>query len=308
MINTYQKPFIAPPAFGAAGGMQGTGGRAADMIALLALVGQLKHQVTELEKERGRLSADLHQLDEQIRLAGQVQQDLLPSQIDFDGVDTHTLYRPLECVGGDIYDLTRLDEGHLGISMADAAGHGVSAALLTMMLKQAFRGKETCGDTYRLLEPHEVLERVNRELLDLSFKQCQFVTGLYGVYNHAGRSLTFARGGHPYPILIRKGAAPQQLISGGPILGALDVARFESTTVHLRPADTVLFYTDGLEALLVEGAQRRCDSIVETPWFASLAERPVAQSIADIAYRLDAAGANDWPSDDVSVIALTVCE
>jgi serine phosphatase RsbU (regulator of sigma subunit) len=308
VINTYQKPFIAPPVYGAPGNPQGPNGRAADMLALLALVGKLKHQVNDLEQERGRLSADLQQLDEQIRLASQVQHDLLPDQVEFDGIDTHTLYRPLDRVGGDIYDINRLDEKHLGISMADATGHGMSAALLTVMLKRAFRGKEIFDDSYRLLDPREVLDRVNNELLEMNFKQCQFVTGLYGVYYQPARTLTFARGGHPYPILIRKGAAPKQLISDGPLLGALDLAAFETMTVDLEHGDTVLFYTDGLEALLVEGSHQRFDSIAQTPWFAGLADRPIAHSIADVAHRLEAAKTSDWPSDDVSVIAMTVRE
>ena len=312
MVQTYEEPIVASPRSGLAFesvAPQARGGRTTKVLALQALVGRLQHQVHDLERQRRQLSENFNQLDEQIRLASQVQRDLLPESVDFSGLDVHTLYKPLDRVSGDVYDITRLDETHLGISMADVSGHGMPAALLTCLLKRSFRGKEIADHSYEILDPAEVLRRVNQDLLDTDLRQCQFVTGLHAVYYQPARTLTFARGGQPYPLLIRKGGLPKQLVTEGPLIGAFEDARFESMTVYLEPGDAMLLYTDGLEALLLERTgPARFDSIVQTPWFASLPGRSISDALGEIADRLGSIEPQEWPADDVSMIALCVNE
>jgi len=246
VLQTVEQPIIA----GSGGipdaetvGLPAIGGRSADVATLQALVGRLQRQVNDLQRQRHELSTGFNHLDEQIRLASQVQQDLLPQSVAIDGLEVHTLYRPVDRVSGDIYDITRLDETHLGISMADASGHGMPAALLTCMLKRSFRGKDIFRDSYEILDPSEVLRRVNQDLLDTNFRQCQFVTGMYAVYYHPARTLTFARGGQPYPLLVRQGCPPRQLVTEGPLIGAFEAADFQSMTVYLEPGDTLIVGT-----------------------------------------------------------------
>ncbi len=274
MVPTLKQPIVVPstPDFTKLD-KQPTTDHKADVLALLALVSKLQNEIHDLKEQQEQLSENYQYLDEQIRLASQVQRDLLPGSTDFQNIDFHTLYKPIDCVSGDIYDITRLDETHLGISLADASGHGMPAALLSVFLKRSFAGKEISGDSYRILDPTEVLYKVNRELLETNLKQCQYVTGLHAVYYEPARTLTFARGGMCYPILIRKNEPAKQLRSEGPIIGALEESSFESMTVYMEPGDSILFYTDGLEALLLERfSHSQIDSIVETSWFARLGD------------------------------------
>ena len=85
-------------------------------------------------------------ITEQLRMAGLVQRDFLPSQLpDSDRLRWATTFLPAEWVSGDIYDVMRIDEQHIGFYIADVVGHGMPAALLTMFIKQALQTKRIKG-------------------------------------------------------------------------------------------------------------------------------------------------------------------
>src|SRR5207237_10699401 len=91
-----------------------------------------------------------------------------------------TLVRPAGHVRGDLYDVMRLDESHIGFYMADAVGHGMPAALLTMFLKQALVTKEIQPGTYRLLDPSLTMARLNDALVEQNLSHATFATAIYG--------------------------------------------------------------------------------------------------------------------------------
>lgn len=190
----------------------------------------------------------------QLRQASRVQRELLAgSSGRYGGVSFTTIYRPEDYVSGDIYDISRLDEEHIGIAIADATGHGIPAALLTVFIKRALRGREAVADGYRILQPDEVLSRLNEDLLNANFSDCQFVACAYALLNTRTHELTFSRGGVPYPILRRRRGAGSMLKCEGGVLGIDAAARFPVQRVHLDSGDSVLFYSDGLERVVSPG-------------------------------------------------------
>ena len=91
---------------------------------------------------------------EQLRMAGLVQRDFLPSQLpNSDRLRWAAIFLPAEWVSGDIYDIVRIDEQHIGFYVVDVVGHGMPAALLTIFLKQALVMRETTGNSYRIFSP-----------------------------------------------------------------------------------------------------------------------------------------------------------
>jgi len=83
---------------------------------------------------------------EQLRVAGMVQRDFLPAKLpNSNKLHWGTIFLPAEWVSGDIYDVMRIDESHIGFYVADVVGHGMPAALLTMFLKQALVMRQTSG-------------------------------------------------------------------------------------------------------------------------------------------------------------------
>jgi serine phosphatase RsbU (regulator of sigma subunit) len=91
------------------------------------------------------------------------------------------------------------------------------------------------------------------------------------------------------------------------LIGAIDHARFEVRTDKLEPGDAMLFFTDGLEALLLMGDPRgRRDHLSQTDWFAGLASGSIDEHIAEMDQYLDRATDHLWPRDDVTIVALSV--
>jgi len=188
---------------------------------------------------------------EQLRLAGLVQRDFLPAQLpNSDDLQWAVTFLPAEWVSGDIYDVARIDEQHIGFYIADAVGHSMPAALLTMFIKQALVMRQTIEKNYRIFSPAEVLKNLNQKMAGQKLSGYQFATCCYCLLNVKTRQLTFARGGHPYPILLREGQPPQQLQARGSLLGVFENAEFTQETVQLQAGDRLLLYSDGAELLV----------------------------------------------------------
>ncbi len=247
----------------------------------------------------------LHELEEQVRLAQQVLQDLLPaSPPSIAGLKAHTYYAPAGKISGDFYDIYRLDESHVAIALADATGHGIPAALLSIFIKRSMSGKEVVSNGYRLLEPAEVLEGLNRDMVNMQLSQCQFLAALYAVYDERTRILRWARGGSPYPIFIRPGQPLRQIKTEGPLVGVIDDAHFETNQIQLEAGDAIVFHTDGVDDLLTGGPDRTHDALHETNWFSRLGRVELSHHIAALNTLRNAASPRTRDLDDITLIAL----
>lgn len=209
---------------------------------------RLRDIVAEKETDPDKtLGSDTAQ---QLEMAARVQRNFLPSRLpDTEHVRWAAVYRPAEWVSGDIYDIVRLDEDHIGFYLADAVGHSVPAALLTMFLKQAAVMRQTIRDKYFIFKPADVIKNLNLRMVEQELNGCLFATCVYGLLNIRTFQLDYARAGHPYPILIRD----NQLISlqtRGGLLGVFKNAEFEQHTIQLRPGDKLFIYSDGGEPLI----------------------------------------------------------
>jgi len=190
----------------------------------------------------------VNNLAEQLRLAGLVQQDFLPTQLpNTDEIRWAAVFLPAEWVSGDIYNIVRIDEQHIGFYVADVVGHGMPAALLTIFLKQALVMRETVENNYRIFSPAEVMKNLNVRMAAQKLSGYQFATCCYCLLNVKTLQLTYARGGHPYPILIRPQEQPQQLEMRGSLLGIFKESEYIQQTVQLRSGDKLLLYSDGAE-------------------------------------------------------------
>lgn len=277
-----------------------------------AHLAQLHEQSETLQSElhilrqRDRLlHGYLNRLDEELRLAARLQQDLLPKSLPQLGrVRFHVLFRPASYVSGDIYDVMRLDEKHVAFHVADAVGHGMSAALLTMFIKRSLIGKETGPDGYRLLSPAEALDKTHQALMEQEFSHGSFVTALYGLIDTESLRFTFARAGHPHPILLRPAQPLCFLESPGALLGVdIDETRTD-ISVQLHPGDRLLFFTDGVEIAFNNDLNHGT-----TRWKTELDRRrhlPTDALLADFAACLDRESGSMHPKDDLTLLAMEV--
>lgn len=202
--------------------------------------------------EQLRMTGDLvDNLSEQLNLAALVQQDFLPAQLPHtEKTRWAAAFLPAEWVSGDIYDVVRIDEHHIGFYVADVVGHGLPAALLTIFLKQALVMRQTIESGYRIFSPADIMRHLNKRMAAQKLSGYQFATCCYCLLNTETLELTYCRAGHPYPVLVRPGQQPEQLEIRGSLLGIFDRAEYIEQTIQLEPGDKLLVYSDGAERFI----------------------------------------------------------
>lgn len=180
-------------------------------------------------------------IEEELHLAHTIQQSFLRS--DFPPLprcQVHGVNLPSRQVGGDYYDVVPMEDGSFLVAIADVAGKGVPAALLSSMLQAAVRTQARSVPSVAT-----ILHNIN-ELVYRSTSVHQFATFFLARVDSAGRTLTFCNAGHNWPLLVRATGEVVMLEKGGLLLGILEQIELEEDSVELRQGDRLVFYTDGI--------------------------------------------------------------
>ncbi len=224
----------------------------------IELVRERKRLYAELENSNAQLADNVNQLQEVCRVlesqAAVIQADLDRAEIiqrallpqappAIPGWCMETLYRPGSSVGGDFYDAVVLDEEHLGLVIADAAGHGVAAAMLSVLFKLRLKQVDRAGEA---LEPRQVLQRLNNRLYEMLSAPGAFITAVYILLDLRTGHAKLASAGHPPCIFSSSRGTAQMLERTGPALGLEADASYSEHEFHLKKGDRLMLYTDGV--------------------------------------------------------------
>lgn len=236
---------------------------------------------------------------QELKLAQQIQINLLPNSLpQMDEVSFEAIYKPMEEIGGDLYDFIRLRELNLiGIFISDISGHGIPAALIASMVKTLI---ETSGG--KKLSPSQLFDFINQKLV--LHASDNFLTAFYGIYDTLSHTLLYTRCAHPFPLIVRgKEIIPIQG-KASPMLGIFDKVSFYENEIELKVGDKVLFYTDGLvEARNPEGVQFK-QKLPEV--LLKYAEKPLPEFKQSLYYELLLHCEMDEFSDDVCIVLMEV--
>lgn len=268
------------------------------------------------EKKTDQLLGQVTRMQDELHLAGQVQREFLPKKLPtFSGGAVAALWRPMNYVSGDIYDVRRLDEHHVGLFIADAVGHGVPAALLTMVIARGLPTKEITGKTYRIIQPSEALACVNRELLARQGNTTRFATAIYGIIDLRTRIMRLSIAGHPAAIIMRGTESMEMVHSAGGLIGVFDGVEWSEQEIQLHAGDRVLLYSDGFEFAFPDPPELQSSPHEIPPRYMQefrslLAITEPAMMIEHLERRLDqqlliTQNANA-PADDLTMIAFKV--
>jgi phosphoserine phosphatase RsbU/P len=195
---------------------------------------QLQQQNDELEAWRRNLERDL-------AAARLTQQSLIPQKSpDLPGWDIAACYRPVIQVGGDIYGWRRMADGRTLFWLADATGHGASAALLTTLTKLLFHHGSVEHN-----EPAKIMEAVNNDFRSI-FGARSFMTAMCVALDPKTGRASVVGAGHPPLLVARNDGQTEAIPSSAPPLGLLERSEFLETNIDLEPGEAFLLYTDGL--------------------------------------------------------------
>lgn len=210
-----------------------------DVSLLIALGGQMavSLQNSLLLRDRVRVA----RFEEELSLAQQIQRTFLRS--DFPALprcEVHAVNLPSRQVGGDYYDVVPRDDGSFFVAIADVAGKGVPAALMSSMLQASLRTQARSTASVS-----EILLSINA-LVYRSTAVHQFATFFLAHVDPSGCRMSFSNAGHNYPVLVRANGERQFLERGGLLLGIMETIAMEEGAVTLRDGDVIVFYTDGI--------------------------------------------------------------
>ncbi len=200
------------------------------------------HAMTSLENARlFKETLEKQRMEEDLRIAKNMQQRLLPSTIEQpERYEIGGINIPSREVGGDYYDVIRIDQDTYGIVIADVSGKGAGAALLMSNLQAGLRAL-TVGD----LKLAEIISRLNKLIYDNTDLE-KYITFFYGILDTKTNTFVFCNAGHNPPYLIDKKGIIRELKTGGIVLGMMLGTPFETETIEFKSGDTVVMYTDGI--------------------------------------------------------------
>ena len=201
----------------------------------------LVSQAKALKETLARLDGANRQLVDELNLASELQKSLLPRSYPSDvPLEFAHKFMPLNSIGGDFFDVLRLDDKTLGLVIADVSGHGVGPALVTAMFKSSF-GIHCRG----LRSPAALMTALNEEL-GIALTTGHYVTAFTAIIDTESLEMRYCSAGHPNQLLIKANGESQELATMGFLLGMMADMDYEEKSLVLDPGDTVVFFTDGV--------------------------------------------------------------
>ncbi len=220
---------------------------------------RVEERTEELRGAYDRLNAMYRQVQEDMQLAKKIQNRILTRNFnDIKSIKTYIQYYPMSEVGGDIYDITEIRPGYIRVFLADAAGHGVQAALVTMIIKGEYEKVKEMED------PSVLLARLNDSFLDIYEILSVFFSCFIIDLDLNSNRVVYASAGHPDQVMIHAGGV-HKLAHTGKLVGIVKGAAYQVNIDEIGSGDRLLLFTDGLfeqfdekEDVFGEEALRRC--------------------------------------------------
>jgi sigma-B regulation protein RsbU (phosphoserine phosphatase) len=221
----------------------------------------LVERCIELRRRREDHRQNVKRLETELAEARAFQQSLLPERERMvNRVAVSCRYAPCSALGGDLYDYASTAAGETAFLIADVSGHGVSAAMLTGIVKSAFHASHVDG-----FDPAAVVQRVSMGLG--AFSPDRFVTLVAARVSPDQRSLRYVNAGHPPILLWGSRREPSWLGSTGPLVSpVLSGTTWDAEAVAMNGGDHVLLYTDGVWETLADAdgrAEKRFTSAID---------------------------------------------
>ncbi|HOE95836.1 MAG TPA: PP2C family protein-serine/threonine phosphatase [Candidatus Sumerlaeota bacterium] len=299
----------------------------------LEIVGRLHERVgsqnDQLQEANRRLAATVAELTDrdrrmgrELRQAQEVQQRFLPRDYPFqDRLRCASFYRASRLIGGDLYDLLRVDDQTAIFMIADISGHGVSSALLTSALKMLIDRRSEAlirpvaggsaalvSDRYHVDCLQAFMAEVNHSLAEILIPG-QFITCLLGVIHLDQNRLLLANAGHPAPLWTHRPAAAEPMrvapleLPSNLALGLVANWKFQVVAHPFKPGERLFLYTDGLvERRNGAGEEFGAERLEQA--VAATTALPVDRAVGQVLQALEEFADGEEPHDDMAILLI----
>lgn len=224
---------------------------------IFSLIESFNQMSTELKQKDVTINNQLNELQEkndvmdfELEIAERIQQSILPDKDRLDGVHAAVEYVPLHRVSGDVFDFVHLPDGSAVIIIADASGHGVPAAFLTILLKVFFSDL-----VHRYHQPAELVRHLNTKLSQY-LEGTGFYLTAFCIRILPDLRAEYCNCGHPSPLVVRQDGELINLDGENEVLGlSAELDQFNASEIELAESDRLVLFTDGLTELKNENRQ-----------------------------------------------------
>jgi phosphoserine phosphatase RsbU/P len=246
----------------------------------------------QIEKER---------LEEEMRLARGIQERLLPQELpSFSTVDVATLAFPSRMVGGDYFDVVKLERERLLLAIADVTGKGVPASLLMANLQACLHVLLPMD-----ISLEEAVSHINRVICD-NTNSDKFITFFCGIYHPDARRFEYVNAGHNPPMLVRAAGEVELLEVGGLLLGVMKGLPYQRGSVTLEQGDVLALFTDGVTEAMSADSEEYGENRLQSTLLAHRGKS--SRDIADAVYSdiQHFTGSPAMLSDDLTMVVMKV--
>lgn len=214
-----------------------------DFSDLEATIIKTRERISFLKDQQKEINR-LVIIENELIAAAQIQSSLLPvingKLPNYDQVNIGSFFKPARQVGGDFYDVFRIDKTHLGFVIADVSGKGISAAAFMLLSHTAINIFAHQNNSVS-----KVLELANNYLCEDN-QESMFTTTFFGILNVESGEFTYSNGGHVPPFLIKENIVVELAVTNNPALGVIQDIVYNEKTVSLNKGDSILLFTDGV--------------------------------------------------------------
>ncbi len=253
-------------------------------------------EVTKERKLENELRNRNTKMSQDLNFAKVLQNKILPTKGQYDDYNIDYIYKPSEMLSGDIFDVFFIDDNHLGIYISDVAGHGVTASMMTMFIRQTMRAIKD-----DIISPNKALSQLHQKFLDLNLDDDKYFSIFYGVLDKRDNTFRFVNGGHnSVPVLLRKNKYELLMVTGYPISYLFNKVQYEEKVIRLFKGDKIIFYTDGIiEAKNKDKEEFGMDRLIHTIKFSKdNLIRDIEKAVFDFEYH--------EKEDDYAVLTIEV--
>jgi len=206
---------------------------------------ELFEDISEEKHISQTMAKTLQKISVETKMAKTIQNSILPiDDIYWNTIAFSSLYLPADDLGGDFYDLLKLSEDEYLMYIADVAGHGIQASLLTIFMLERVRTNTEAA----LAGTSALLEKLVEDFCSLDIDFSMYVTMALCKYKKSKHELSISNAGHNcYPIIIRGNGKSETIPTRGmPVCAIADGAEYEEDVITINPGDRLILYTDGV--------------------------------------------------------------
>jgi len=225
---------------------------------------EMFEDISEQKLIHANMSRALAKVYAETKIAKSIQNSILPiDDIYWNTIAFNSKYMPADDLGGDFYDLLKLSDDEYLIYIADVAGHGIQASLLTVFMCERVRANLDAA----LAGTGELLSKLVDDFSSLGIDDMMYLTMALCKYSKSKKELSISNAGHNcYPLIVRNNGRTETIpIRGMPVCKLAEGIDYEEETVGMHAGDRLILFTDGIidEVDSVSGRSLGIDGVRE---------------------------------------------